>query len=150
MEFNSENNSKKSKESSVSIVMYVVASLVIIFGIAALINSILLFNSTVAQYVAQGYPAEIVSKQLQQTQLLPAVFQLALYFGVAFLLFGIGILNKKVSNCLGMLNNTCICNEAVEESIIEQNTTDVENEEITEKTEIPEKIEITEENNNVE
>ncbi|MDF2674451.1 MAG: hypothetical protein K0R09_2719 [Clostridiales bacterium] len=144
MELNSRNESRKSRESSVSIVMYVVASLVIIFGIAALVNSILLFNSTVAQYVAQGYPVEVVSKQLQQTQLLPAVFQLALYCGVAFLLFGIGILNKKISNCLGMLDTTDVCNEAVEESIIEQNSTDAEN------IETPEQTEVTEEINNVE
>ena len=91
--------SKKSKESSITIIMYVVASVVALIGVALLVNNIILFKSTVSQAVAQGYDIATVRKALLTSQLLPGMFEpIGIYGGIAFLLLGVGKVNKKVSN----------------------------------------------------
>lgn len=118
-------NKNKSKKFSISIVLYIVTSVVALVGIASLVNSILLFRDSVNQYVAQGYSVATVTKQLIPSQLLPGIFQsIALYGGIAFALLGMGIVNKKVSKCLMLLTKV-----------------DVENTETTEQTEPVEEIE---------
>lgn len=118
-------NKDKSKKFSISIVLYIVASVVALVGIASLVNNILLFRNSVNQYVAQGYSVATVNKQLIPSQLLPGIFQsIALYGGIAFVLLGAGIINKKVSKCLILLTKI-----------------DVEDTETTEQTEHVEEIE---------
>lgn len=127
------NVSKKSRKFSISIVLYIVASVVALVGVASLVNNIFLFRDSVNQYVAQGYPVATVIKQLIPSQLLPGIFEpIAVYGGIAFVLLGVGIVNKKVSKCLILLTKVDVCNDTIEESILEQNGVNVENTETTE------------------
>lgn len=155
MKLKNENVSKKLGRTSSSIVLNVVASVVALIGIALLVNNILLFKNTVTQYVAQGYTADTVTKELLKSQLLPGIFEpVAVYGGIAFVLFGVGIVNKKVSKCLILLTkakvfkDNQISDDIIEESIVEQNIleeniveeniVDVENPEIAQQ---PQKLE---------
>lgn len=98
MESKDKNIPKKSGKSSFTIVMYITALIVAILAITLLVDNIYLFRSAVNQYVAQGYPATTVTSQLIPSQLLPGIIEpVAGYGGVAFVLFGIGIINKKIS-----------------------------------------------------
>lgn len=132
---------KMTGKSTFSTVLYVAASVAALIGVAALVNNVLLFKNTVAQYVAQGYTSDIVLKHLIPSQLLPGIFEpIALYGGVAFILFGIGVVNRKVSKCLGMLSDTNECNEAVAEETAIQNAADMENTETLEQMGVSEEI----------
>lgn len=145
MKLNDKNVSEKSMKSTISIVLYVAAAVVALVGIALLINNINLFKNTVNQYVAQGYAAADVTKQLIPSQLIPGIFEpIGIYGGIAFALLGIGIANKKVSKCLIQLNNTDVCCNTVEESISEENTVNEEETETAEQTEAPENSETPE------
>lgn len=129
---------KKSRKLSISNVLYAVASIIILVGVALLVNNILLFRTTVNGYVSQGYAAATVLSQLIPSELLPGIFEpVAVYGGIAFVLIGVGIANKKVSQCLTLLNKEDACDDVIEENIIEQNVTDTEN---TEVTELPEAV----------
>lgn len=137
---------KKSGKSAFSIVLIAAASVVALIGIVLLVNNIVLFNKTVSQYVAQGYPADMVRSELLPTQLLPGLFEsIGVYGGIAFVLFGIAVVNKKVSKLFAMLGNTEACNEIVEESVMEQNAAEAENAEVPENLEITENTETVEE-----
>ena len=151
MKLNDKSVSEKSIKSTISVVMYVAAAVVALVGIALLVNNINLFKSTVNQYVAQGYAAADVTKQLVPGQLLPGIFEsIGVYGGIAFALLGIGIVNKKVSKCLIQLDKVEVCNNTVEESILEESNINVEETETPEQTETsrntetPEQTEITE------
>lgn len=133
---------KKSRKLSISNVLYAVASIIILVGVALLVNNILLFRTTVNGYVSQGYAAATVLSQLIPSQLLPGIFEpVAVYGGIAFVLIGVGIANKKVSQCLTLLNKEDVCNEVIEENIIEQNVTDTENTDAVEQAETIEQAE---------
>ena len=120
--------SKKSKGSSFSIIMYVVASVVALIGVALLVNNIFLYKSTVSQAVTQGYDIATVRKALLTSQLLPGMFEpIGIYGGIAFLILGVGIVNKKVSQCLILLTKVEVSDDIIEENIVEQNVVDVEN-----------------------
>jgi len=81
--------------------MYVAASLIGLIAIGLLVENIVIFNATVAQYVAQGYPSSQVLQQLIPSQLLPGVFEsIAVYGGIAFILFGVGMTNQRFSRYL--------------------------------------------------
>lgn len=85
-------------------VLYCVAALIALIAIAYLVNNVLLFKNVVDQYVAQGYPSNVVLQQLVPSQLLPGIFEpIAVYGGISFILFGIGIINQKISECLRRL-----------------------------------------------
>jgi hypothetical protein len=115
-------SSKKSEKFIISTVLYVVASLVAIIGVALLVNNIVLFKNTVSQYVAQGYSAQTVINELRTSQLLPGIFEpVAVYGGIAFLLLAAGKINKKVSKCLTLLTKVEVCNDVIEENIIDEN-----------------------------
>jgi len=87
-------------------IIYAAAVLVILIGIALLVDNIMLFKNTVALYVAQGYPSAEVIKQLLPSQLLPGIFEpVAIYGGVAAVLFCAGIINQKLSHLLVSINN---------------------------------------------
>ena len=141
MESNTKNVSEKSKKSVITIIMFVVAAVVTILGVALLVNNVLLFKSTVNQYVAQGYTAATVKKELMTSQLLPGIFEpVAVYGDIAFLLLGVGIVNKKVSKCLILLSKAEVCSDIVKENIVDQNVVNVENVEKTKQTETVEAI----------
>ena len=75
--------------------------------------------------------------------MLPGIFEpIAVYGGIAFVLLGVGIVNKKVSKCLILLTKVDVCNDTIEESILEQNGVDVENTETTEQTETVEEVKL--------
>jgi predicted permease len=136
MKFEEKNVPEKSKRSSSSIVLYVAGSVVALIAVALLINNIMLFKDNVNQYVAQGYPAADVIKQLIPSQLLPGIFEpIAVYGGIAFVLFYAGLINQKVSKCLMLLTEVEVCNDATEESVMEENITDVGNVEATKREE---------------
>jgi hypothetical protein len=98
-------SSNKSKKSVSSIVLYTASIVVALIAIALLVIRIIMFNQSVDQYVAQGYPVAIVIKQLIPSQLLPAIFDtISVYGGIALILFSAGMINKKITKCLDLLN----------------------------------------------
>lgn len=118
MEIKAKNMSKKSGKSVISIILYVVASIVAIMGVALLVNNIFLYKTNFNQAVAQGYSAATVRNALVTSQLLPGIFEpVAIYGGIAFLLLGVGVVNKKVSKCLIRLTKAEVCNDILEEDI---------------------------------
>ena len=81
-----------------TIVLFAAAAIVFLVGVATLVLNITNYNSIVESYVAQGYPADMVTKQLLTGSLLPQIFEaVGLYFGIAFAIFGVGLVNRKVS-----------------------------------------------------
>ncbi|MGH4050808.1 MAG: hypothetical protein ACREVX_05565 [Clostridium sp.] len=122
MKSKTKNPSKNSGKFIISIILYIVASIVAIIGVALLVNNILLFKSTLSQYVAQGYSAETVINELMKSQLLPGIFEpVAVYGGISLLLLSAGKINKKVTKCLTLLTKVEIRNDIFQENILEQN-----------------------------
>lgn len=114
MNLEEKNGLKKSKKPVGTIVWYVAIAIIALMGAVLMINNILLYTSAVAQYVAQGYPKADVVKQLLTSQLLPGIFEpLAIYGGIALVLFYIGMVNEKVSKCLALLTPVVISDESV-------------------------------------
>jgi len=111
---------KKSKGPAGSIVLYVAAIVVIIIGVAYLVTNIVLFQKSVAQYVAQGYTTADVTSQLIPSQLLPGIYEpIAVYGGIALILFGAGMINQKISKCLKMLGDLGVESAELEADEIE-------------------------------
>jgi len=138
--------SGKSKKSRFSIVMYVVASLVALIGVALVVNNIFLYKSTVSQAVTQGYAIATVRKALLTSQLIPGMAEpIGLYGGIAFLILGVGIVHKKVSNCLMFLTKVEVEHDIIEENIVEENVIDAQNIEATEMAKPTEQKETVEE-----
>jgi hypothetical protein len=125
---------KKRKKISISTVLYVAALIVGIVGAALLINNIYLFNYTVGQYVSQGYSASAVRKSLLLTQLLPGVAEpIALYGGIALMLFAVGKINKNISKYFLKQNKSEdleieSVDQEVEDNNIENNDIEIEKE----------------------
>ncbi|WP_190972258.1 hypothetical protein [Clostridium sp. HV4-5-A1G] len=129
---------KNSRKFSASVVFYAVSLVIALIGIALLVNNILFFRSTVNNYVAQGYSYADVVKQLIPSQLLPGIFEpIAVYGGIAIVLLGVGIVNKKISKCLTLLKGS-----TVEENTAEQNADHLENTKTTEQIEFAEEINV--------
>lgn len=136
MKLKDKNMSKKSGKFTVSTALYIVASVVALAGAALLANNVILFRDTVNQYVAQGYPAATVIKELIPAQLLPGVVEpIGIYGGIAFVLSGAGMINKKVSRCLELLTKADVCDDVIKESILEQDSIDLESLETIEQSE---------------
>lgn len=124
---------EKKREFPISKVLYVIASIVGIMGVALLADNVYIFKSTVDQYVTQGYTIADVVKGLLPSQLIPGIFEpIAIYGGIAFILLGVGIVNKKISEHLIPLAKVENQDDILEESISEKNLVDVENAEIME------------------
>jgi len=124
---------EKKREFPISKVLYVIASIVGIMGVVMIADNIYIFKYTVDQYVAQGYTMADVVKGLVPSQLLPGIFEpIAIYGGIAFILLGLGIANKKISEHLIPLAKVENQDDILEESISEKNLVDVENAEIME------------------
>jgi hypothetical protein len=133
-------NRRTSEKSAISVALYAAAIIVALIGIALLITNITQYSGMLKQYVAQGYPAAEVIRQLLPNQLLPGIFQaVGLYGGIAFILFGVGAANKKASKCLAMLGNSQTYSEVDQESIVGPDVA------IAENTETPEQAESIEE-----
>jgi hypothetical protein len=123
---------KTAKTPISSIIMYSFAVVIGIIAIVYLFINVKLYNNSVTQYVAQGYAKADVTKQLIPAQLLPGIFQpVALYGGVAFILFSAGIINKNISKLLSLSSeetttNTAIIEEKEEntEAALQQETTE--------------------------
>lgn len=115
-----------------SIVMYVFATIVALISVASLVNNVLLFKNTVAQYIAEGYPSNLVYKQLIPSQLLPGIFEpIAIYGGIAFILCGFGMINQKVSKCLKTLDKVeanAVNIDTPEQSAVAEEISEVTNE----------------------
>ncbi|MBU3189383.1 hypothetical protein K9O30_09755 [Clostridium bowmanii] len=134
MEIKEKNVSKKLSKSTFSTVMYVFAAVAGVFGIALLINNMILFKSTVSQAVAQGYAIATVKKALLTSQLIPGIIEpIGTYGGIALILLGVGKVNKKVSKCLSLLTKVEVGTDVIEEIIVEPNVVDLENVEVTEE-----------------
>lgn len=106
MRFKRDDALKKSKRPAGSILLYVAAIVVTIIGVAYLVTNIVLFQKSLAQYVAQGYAAADVASQLIPSQLLPGIYEpIGVYGGIALILFGVGMINQKISKYLKMLGD---------------------------------------------
>ncbi len=122
MDLKETNVPKKLKIPASSIALYIAFLVVALIAVASLINNIMYFNNTVANYVAQGYPAAKVMKELIPAQLLPGIFEpIAVYGGIAFILLGAGIINHKFSKCLILLTKDEVGNNAAEENAFKEN-----------------------------
>ncbi|WP_183128115.1 hypothetical protein [Clostridium autoethanogenum] len=109
---------KKSNKIYVSKILNAAALVVAVLGIASLANNIYLFRQATNQYVAQGYSAATVTKQLLSSQLLPGIFEpIALYGGISIVLLAINMINKKVSKCLELLTPAEVCQENISDDI---------------------------------
>lgn len=116
------NKDQKSTKAVSSNVFYIIALIVAIAGIALLVNNIILFKQTVAQYVSQGYTSASVTKQLIPSQLLPDIFNtIGLYGGISAVLFAAGIINTKVSNVLALSDKDEVCSNPIND--IDENST---------------------------
>lgn len=113
---------EKKREFPISKVLYVIASIVGIMGVVLLADNIYIFKSTVDQYVTQGYTIADVVKGLLPSQLLPGIFEsIAIYGGIAFILLGVGIANKKISEHLIPLDKVENQDVILEEKIVADN-----------------------------
>jgi CBS domain containing-hemolysin-like protein len=127
MELKEQNLPTKSKKISISVVLYIIATVIALIGIALLIDNVILFKETVSQYTAKKIPLDTVLKQLIPVKLLPEIFEpIGLYGGIASILFGIGTLNKKFSEYLTMITKTHTCDTTVEEGVLDQNVIEIE------------------------
>jgi hypothetical protein len=127
MEFKGEKVLKKSKTPASSIIMYVGSIIVALIAIASLINNVLLFKTSITDYVAQGYKKAQILPRIIPGQLLPAIFEaVAVYGGIAFILLCAGIINHKLSKSLNLLSIDKdiddIEKNSIDKKIIEINT----------------------------
>ena len=107
--------SEKAGRSPIAIILYIAAVVVALVGIALLIDNIYIYKTTIDQYVAQGYPAAEVKKSIIPAQLLPGIFDpVAVYGGIALILLGLGMANKKLLRILAAPSGAGT--EAVKES----------------------------------
>lgn len=115
------NKETKTKKPKLAMVLKLGGLVVGLFGIATLINNIMIFNTTVSQAIEQGYPKEMVMEAIVPTQLLPGIFEaIGMYGGLALLMFVAGIIACKY------LPREEIIVEVVEEEIVEPVVVDSE------------------------
>ncbi|MGE5381662.1 MAG: hypothetical protein ACM3NT_11435 [Methylocystaceae bacterium] len=96
---------QKPKKSVGTIILYTAVAVIALSGLAIIVSNVWMYISAVNQYVSQGYPRAEVVKQLLPSQLIPGILQpLALYEGIALLLFYSGKIYDKVAKCLVLLN----------------------------------------------
>ena len=104
------------KKLTSSVVLYVAAGIIAILGTVLLVSNVILYRNNVAQYVAQGNPIKAVTAQLIPTQLIPGIFEpISIYWGIALLLIGAGIINQKVSKHLELLTKSEVHDTTVKE-----------------------------------
>lgn len=106
-------NAKEKTPIAVSaILFYIAAVIVLLIGAAYLVVNVRYYNSMVAGYVAQGYDAAEVTAQLIPQKLLPGIFEpVGIFGGIAAILCGISLINKKLSALLSFGEEICCCDE---------------------------------------
>jgi Sec-independent protein translocase protein TatA len=134
--------SRKSRLPLSSIILHTAAAIIFLIAIASLVNNIILFNDNVKHYVEQGYTFTEVLKGLAPSQLLPGIFEpVAVYMGIAFLLFGTGLINQKVSTLIKSFAEIKPENEqdsGAMETVVQEEAAGEEIKDNTETTEISE------------
>jgi hypothetical protein len=99
--------SGKSRLPISSIILYITAVITFLIAAAALINNIILFKDNIDHYVQQGYPLAEVLKGLLPSQLLPGIFEpVAVYMGIALVLFAAGLINQKITKLINLQINS--------------------------------------------
>lgn len=150
MEENEKRKGKEKGQTTSSIVLYVIAAIVAASGIALLIINIVMFKRTIAQYVAQGYTAASVSKELVPSQLVPQILNvIGLYGGISAVLFAAGIINNKVSKYLNSLKKDEVDSEEDSDSDeidVFGESKETEDEKTTEETKTEEDSEAVKDN----
>ena len=113
----------KSKKGNKIVVTLKIGGIVVgLFGLAALINNIMIFNDSIKQYVEQGYPKEMVMQAMVPTQLLPGIFEpIALYGGLALLMFAVAVIACKL-----FPQEETLVEEVIEDVAVEVDPEDVE------------------------
>ena len=113
----------KSKKGNKIVVTLKIGGIVVgLFGLAALINNIMIFNDSIKQYVEQGYPKEMVMQAMVPTQLLPGIFgPIALYGGLALLMFAVAVIACKL-----FPQEETLVEEVIEDVAVEVDPEDVE------------------------
>ncbi|UWG98697.1 hypothetical protein LPY66_07885 [Dehalobacter sp. DCM] len=96
-------SSRSRKTPRSSIFMYVMSIVIALVGIAYIINSIYYFKTTIANYVAQGYPYELVASEVIPGQLLPGLLQPLGIIGIAVVIYGAALINHKLSRYLNSI-----------------------------------------------
>ena len=110
-----------------AVLFFVAAVIVLLIGAAYLVINIRYYNSMVAGYVAQGYDAAEVTAQLIPQKLLPGIFEpVGIFGGIAAVLCGISLINKKLSALLTFGEEICCCDEeeATEEALPAEESTE--------------------------
>jgi hypothetical protein len=115
--------SKKTGKSGISTVLYIAASVVALIGVGLLVSNISMYRSTVTKALADGYDIVTIREALVTSQLIPGIAEpIGIYGGISFILFGVGIIGKKVSKCLSMVTKVEVTNDTISENIILENT----------------------------
>jgi hypothetical protein len=129
-----------------SILMYIASAFIAVVAVALLVNNVLYFNNTISQYTTQGYPYEMVAKELIPGQLLPGIFQPLSILGIAVILYGAGLINQKITGYfLSCSNNETVIH--AEPAMVNANTVNTADEDIVSKDQaessvaVPEQIE---------
>lgn len=113
-------NLTKTTRTPVETLRIVLAVLAALAAVSLLVLNIKSFLDAVNYYLAMGYPSGEVYKQVIPSQLIPGIFEpIAIYGGIAFLLFYVGNLNQKVSKCLASVTEADSGNDAAGESTSE-------------------------------
>ncbi len=95
-----------SQKSTLSRILYGTAIVMAVMAVALLIDNVYIFKTTIDQYVAQGYPIEMLLESLVPSQLLPAVFEsIAVYGGIGVILFVLGKINQNQVNIMDLIIN---------------------------------------------
>lgn len=98
--------------------LYFCSGFVTLIAIAFLVTNVILFKENLAQYVEQGYPSAEVLKLLVPNQLLPGIFEpVAVYGGIAVLLWSVGLISQKVSKTSNQFINDKITSGEIEAAI---------------------------------
>lgn len=125
---------KKIKKSVCSILFFVGAGIVALAGVGLLIINIITLNQSVKSYVDQGGKYATISGEVTLQMFQGIISSVIMYFAIAAVLVGIGIVNQKIFGC---------CYSSIdEEEIIDEPTialSDIE-EEIPEEQEVVEDV----------
>ncbi|RJE47016.1 hypothetical protein A7K50_05560 [Dehalobacter sp. MCB1] len=126
--------------------MYIASAFIAVIAVALLVNNVLYFNNTISQYTTQGYPYEMVAKELIPGQLLPGIFQPLSILGIAVILYGAGLINQKITGYFRSCSNSETVIHA-EPAMVDAKTVNTADEEIVSKDQaessvaVPEQIE---------
>lgn len=123
MKSNENNVPEKSKKTSSSIVLYVAGSIVALFAVVLLIINIMVFKDIVPQVneaMAQGVTLSSILPQV----LPPLLEPIAVYGGIALLLFYVGIINQKVSESSILLTEAKGSNDSTGQRVAVEKTTE--------------------------